>query len=275
VHHFGSLRGESAPASDSEQRMRGRWSGRQVTTVWTLVAAAAGLGMGGLAGCSSSTSPSTNGFALAEHFDSLAMQAANSGNFDRSQLLTYPTAILAEGVSPTTVSVSAGGTATKYQGVAANIVYTAGGTATDSLFVVIAWLGPNVDQLFFLEADSAGAVTNFGYYPDTAQVLFGNITVAATAGTPSGTCRYLDLTYAADLVQGATCKPETIQSSFTMQVQVSPATTPTTYPRSMTMVPGVRLLIPASASAPDRFRPSRVLGRLHNVAQPVTSAPAR
>jgi hypothetical protein len=274
VHHFGSLRGESAPASDSEQRMRGRWSGRLVTTVWTLVAAAAALGMGGLAGCSSSTAPANNPFALAEHFDSLAAQAASSGNFDRSQLLTYPTAILAEGVSPATVSVSVGGTATKYQSLAANIVYTAGGTAIDSLFVVIAWLGPNVDQLLFLQSDDIGDV-NFGYYPDTAQVLFGNATVLDTARTPSGTCRFLDLTYAADLVRGSTCQPEPIQSSFSVQVQVSPATTPTTYAMSTTPLPGVRLLIPASASAPDPFRPSRALSRLHFAAQPVTSAPAR
>jgi hypothetical protein len=254
--------------------MRGRWSGRQVTRVWAFVAAAAVLGMGGLAGCSSSTSPSNSAFALAEHFDSLAMQAANSGNFDRSQLLTYPTAILAEGVTPATVSISAGGTATNYKGLAANIVYTAGGTTVDSLFVVIAWLGPNVDQLIFIESDFADTVTNLGYYPDTAQVLIGNTTAAATPGAPSGTCRYLDLAYAADLVQGSTCQPETIQSSFSMQVQVSPATTLTTYALNTTSLPGVRLLIPASASAPDPFRSSRARSRLHIAAQPVTSAPA-
>ena len=256
--------------------MRGRWSGRQVTTVWTLVAGAAVLGIGGLAGCSSSTAPSANPFALAEHFDSLAGQAAKSGNFDRSQLLTYPTAILAEGVTPAKVSVSVGGTAENYQGLAANIVYTAGGTPIDSNFVIVAWLGTNADTLIYVVVDAAGNVNNFGYYPDTAQnISFGNVTAAATAATPLGTCHYIDLTYAADLLQGATCTPVTIQSSFTMPVQVSPAPTPTTYTMGTTTLPGVRLLTPASASAPDVFRPSRALSRLHIAAQPVTSAPAR
>jgi hypothetical protein len=255
--------------------MRGRWSGRQVTTVWTLVAAAAVLMAGALAGCSSSTSPSTNAFALAEHFDSLAMQAANGGNFDRSQLLTYPTAILAEGVSPTTVSVSVGGTATKYLGLAANLVYTAGGLPTDSVLVMIVWQGTNVDQLVYVQVDVADDILDLGYYPDTTAVFLGNEAAAAAAGTPAGTCHSIDLAVAADLLRGTTCTPVTIQSSFNIQFEVSPATTLTTYAMTTTPLPGVRLLIPASPSATDRFRPSRVLGRLHTLARPITGAPAR
>jgi hypothetical protein len=151
----------------------------------------------------------------------------------------------------------------------------AGGTAIDSNFVIVVWRGTNVDQLIYVVVDAAGNVNNLGYYPDTTNVSVGNATAAVTAGTPSGTCHSIDLTYAADLVKGATCTPVSIPSSFNIQFQVAPAATLTTYAMSTTSLPGVRLLIPASPSATDRFRPSRVLTRLHTVALPITGSPAR
>lgn len=256
--------------------MRGRWSGRRTTKVGTLVATAVVVGAGAAVGCSSSTSPSTsNAFALAEHFDSLAMQAAASGQFDRSQLLTYPTAVLSEGTKPATVSVTVGGTAGSYQGLAANLVYTTAGTPIDSTYVLIVWRGTNVDELVYVLVDATGSVNNLGYYPDTTTVGFGNATAAATGNTPAGACHFIDLTYGADLVQGATCTPQTIQASFNVQIQVAPATSPATYAMSTTPLPGVRLQIPASPSATDLFQPWRALHRTHTAAGSISAGIVR
>lgn len=242
--------------------MRGWGSDCLATRVSTLIATVVALGAA--AGCSSSTSPSGSGFALAEHFDSLAMRAADSGSFDRSQLLSYPTAVLAEGVTPASVSISVNGSAVKYQALAAALVYEAAGVNTDSNFVIIAWRGTNVDELIFLEASASGSVTNLGYYPDTTAVTFGNVTMTTSFVTSGGACRSIDLAFAADLLQGATCTQAKIQSSFDAQIQVAPSTSFATYVLSPTPLPGVRLVIPASPSATDGFRilhPSRATWR--------------
>src|ERR1700683_1996389 len=84
------------------------------------------------AGCSSSksTSPTSSTQTQAELFDSLAQQANAGGYFDRGRLLAYPTAVLAEGVSPTSVSISINGSTQKYSAVGAELLQTAAGTTS-------------------------------------------------------------------------------------------------------------------------------------------------
>src|ERR1700691_4157659 len=96
------------------------------------LACVATLGVTLFLGCSShsaATAPAGQTYSEAEHLDSLAQHAGTAGYFDRSRLLTYPTAVLAEGVTPKTVSVSVDGAPINYQVVGAELLQTSAGAS--------------------------------------------------------------------------------------------------------------------------------------------------
>ena len=79
---------------------------RRLTILATLTCGITVTGCGG----GSSVSPQTSqAFLQGGHLDSLAVQAANAGFFDRYRLLAYPTAALMQNLSPSTVTLSVDG----------------------------------------------------------------------------------------------------------------------------------------------------------------------
>jgi hypothetical protein len=230
-----------------------------------LATATIGVALGACGSSKVTSTGSTSGdtvYAQAQHFDSLAQQAASAGYFDRSRLLTYPTAVLAEGVAPATVSVTVDGTVQSYQAVAAEILQTPAGSGSlgvsDSIFVLVAWQGDNVSQLIYLNMSAPDTINDDAALTDTlANENLNTATAAASLATTGGACAFLDLATAAELVQGATCTLATVNASFNLDYVPMVGATDSTFVMTNQALPGVRLVLPVSASG------SEVLARLH------------
>jgi hypothetical protein len=233
------------------------------------LACVAALGVTLSLGCgshSAATAPAGQTYAEAEHLDSLAQQAAAVGYFDRSRLLTYPTAVLAEGVTPKTVSVSVDGAPTNYQVVAAELLQTSAGSTgappTDSVFIIVAWEGTNVDELIYTQLSTPDTIDDAAALADT--IANGNLiggTATASLGSATGSCAFLDLTTAEELVQGATCMPATITASFNLEYSPIAGATDSLFVMTSQAIPGVRLVLPSSAGGEDLLTQLRQLGR--------------
>jgi hypothetical protein len=209
-------------------------------------------------GCSGhrATAPAVPSYTEAEHLDSLAQQAGASGLFDRSRLLTYPTAVLAEGITPKTVSISVDGAPVSYQVVGAELLQTSAGSTngppTDSVFVIVAWQGANVDELIYTQVSTPDTIDDDAVLADTVanENLIGGTATAALA-TASGNCAFLDLTTAAELVQGATCSRATITAGFHLEYSPIAGNTDSLFVLTSQAIPGVRLVLPASTGGAD------------------------
>jgi hypothetical protein len=172
-------------------------SGRRVAGV---VAAAA---VAGLAACggSNSTGPSST-IPLAAHFDSLSLDAQDSGHVDRSVLLTYPTAALAAGVRPASVNLTVGGQAKAFKILGIDLVTRnpATGAAVDSTYFVIAWSGANVDQMFYVQRSQIDGITQVEQLVGTVAVGDSVASVAASLASTGARCSLIDLTSTFDLL---------------------------------------------------------------------------
>ena len=207
-------------------------------------------------GSSSATAPAGRNYTEAEHLDSLAQAASAAGYFDRGRLLTYPTAVLAEGVTPKTVSVSVDGAPVNYQVVGAELLQTSagsiGGPPTDSVFVIVAWQGANVDELIYTQISTPDTIDDAAALADT--LANGNLiggTATAALASATGSCTFLDLTTASELVQGATCMPATITAGFNLEYSPIAGATDSLFAMTSQAVPGVRLVLPSSTGGAD------------------------
>lgn len=217
-------------------------SGRHVTIAVAAVATA------GLAACgsSSSTGPSSS-ISLAAHFDSLVINAQDSGHVDRSVLLTYPTAALAAGVRPSSLNLTVDGQAKAFEVVGIDLVTRnpATGVAVDSTFFVIAWSGVNVDQLFYVQTSQIDGITQVEQLVDTVAVADSTASVSASLASTGATCSLIDLTSTFDLLHGATCTSASIQTSFSASFSATPglSTQATQVSLGTTSIPSARLVI--------------------------------
>jgi hypothetical protein len=223
--------------------------------------AAATLAVAGC-GSSKSTSPASAAFAQAQVLDSLAQQAVALGQFDRARLLSYPTAVLAEGITPTPVTVTVNGSSQHFEAVAADIIQTAAGstsaTPTDSDFVIAAWEGSDVTSLIYFQIAAPDTINDAAVLTDTlANVNLTGGAATAALTTSGGTCSLLDLVTAAALLQGATCTHATITSGFNVTYSPITGAPDSIFVMGSQKIAGIRLVLPASTGGQNRVAPLR------------------
>ncbi len=217
-----------------------------------------------LVGCGGSTAPTvTASFRQAAHLDTLAVNAAAAGQFDRYRLLTYPIAALAENVTPATVSVTVDGAAQNYQGLALELVGQSAGANPapgDSTFVLVTWTGTNVDELVYTQLVLPDTLADVADLTDTvSNPNFQKATVlSATVGTFKGKCRTYSLPLAnaaaSDLLQGVKCSTGTITGAFNVTFTPGPGNPHGTFALASTALPAVRLLLPPTNGGQARVR---------------------
>jgi hypothetical protein len=241
--------------------MRIRWSVLvPLVSCGAAVAALSACG-GGHNATTTSTSTTTTSYAQAEHLDSLGSEAATEGYFDRGRLLTYPTAVLAEGVSPKAVTLTVNGASQSYNAVVAEILETEAGsssrTVTDSAFVVIAWQGTDVSELVYLQVAAPDTINDWAALADTLanENLYSTSTATVSLASSGGACGLLDLATITSLVQGSTCTQATVNTSFNLQFAAETGATDSTFVLATTALPGIRLVLPASTGGLDAIAP--------------------
>jgi hypothetical protein len=226
---------------------------------------AAGCGGGGKSPVNPGSSAS---FVLGAHLDSLAVQAATAGNFDRYRLLSYPIAALMENLSPSSVSVSVDGSTQSYQAVMLELVGQSAGTTpapAESLFAVAAWSDSNADELVFTEValpdtledaeDLSGIVANGSV--DSATVL--SVALSST----SGSCHSFTLPVAneavTDFLKSTSCSTGSGTASFSFYFTPGVNSHNVFIMNSQT-INAVRLVLPPNSGGLERIRPKAGMG---------------
>ena len=220
-------------------------------------------GMSTLTACGGSTAPSAPSFNEARHLDTLALQAASAGEFDRFRLLQYPIAILAHGVSPESVTVSVNGQDQIFEVAAAELVGTTAGktpTPHDSVFFIVAWQGAQVSQLIYAEIDAQSNLIDVALLTDTtANFNLTTQAVGAALTSSKGACITLHLSSPSNLIN-AQCTKASVTGAFDLTFAADPAALQ--FVLTSQAIPGVRLLSTLSNGGQDliprlRERPAR------------------
>ena len=228
-----------------------------------LAALTCGLGAAGCGGGSSSVNPqSSQAFAQGAHLDSLAVQAANGGFFDRYRLLAYPTAALMQNLSPSTVTLSVDGTSQTYLGVVLELVGTTAGstpTPSDSIYAISLWSDSNADEIVFTQIalpdtledaeDLSGTVSNPG---DSATVL--SVSLPSTPNKchlftpPEPNAAVTSLT------SGTTCSAGTATTAFTTYFTPTTSNPHSVFALASQSINAVRIVLPANTGGMERLR---------------------
>ena len=224
-------------------------------------AALAFLAAGLLAACGS-TAPPPPSFSVARHLDSIAVSSAKSGEFGRDAFMTFAIAVLGQGTSAKTVSLSVNGITQSYQGVGLEIVEVTGGpnpVPSDSLFVLSLWKSP----------DAASFVTVEAFAPDTIdEIVDTEDTVSNTnlLGTPApvvtvssftgkGHCHALtSIQTASYLLNKTSCTSGTITGSFQFSVSADGSAPANAFIFGNAALPAVRIVLPAGDGGQQRIR---------------------
>ncbi len=206
---------------------------------------------------------------MARHLDSIAVSAAKSQGLGRDAFMTFPIAVLGEGVSASTVSLSVNGAMQSYQAVALEIVEVTAGpdpVPSDSLFVLSLWTSPDAASLVTLEifapdtideiADTEGDVSNGSLVSNNSSPA-----VSVAGFTHKGRCHALtSIITASYLLNGTTCTSGTIAGSFQFQVTAAGSAPANAFVFGTTTLPAVRIVLPAGDGGQQRVIP-RVLVR--------------
>lgn len=223
-----------------------------------IAAVVAVCGLSTLTACGGSTAPSAPSFNEARHLDTLAQQAASAGEFDRFRLLQYPVAILARGVSPESVTVSVNGQDQIFEIAAAELVGTTAGKTpmpNDSVFIIVAWQGPDVSQLVYAEMDAQANLLDVALLTDTtANFNLTTQTVGAELSKSSGACPTLRLSSPSNLIN-AKCTKASVTGAFDLTFVAD--STDVEYVLTSQALPGVRLLSTLSNGGQD------IIAKLH------------
>ncbi len=210
-----------------------------------------------LAACgSSSTGPAPATFSDALHLDSLAVAAAVAGNLDLNNLLTYPIAVLGEGIPAANGSLSVNGAAQPYQVAVLEVVGTTGGQTpvpSDSFFVISSWTKPDASTLLFVQVDAPNTIIQLEGIEGTRIVDTLAAAPSASVGAfkQTGGCHTLKTsTTAAYLLQGTTCTAGNIPAAFS----VSFANGAHSYILAQATVPAARIVLPAGSGGQQRVR---------------------
>jgi hypothetical protein len=227
-----------------------------------------------LAGCGSDSSGPKPLTAAqdAAHYDSLAgalLAAGTHGDSVQAAGVEIISGVVADGQTPSKVTVTINGTTATWFGNFANLVDSA---ANDSIQVVSLWSDVNVDkyvvlELFnnqFIQAQSIASGGDLGE-DSTATVL---LTPAAAAGTCSITQLVnvnspdIELIYTYD-PSNSSCQPESASTSATMTFRAD-TTTGSIHSLSLSAqtTNGVRLQTTAGNSFPSRITPPPIGARL-------------
>jgi len=229
---------------------------------WAQLAPIAALfaicGVSTLTACGGSTAPSAPSFKEARHLDTLALQAASAGEFDRFRLLQYPAAILARGVSPESVTVSVNGQDQIFEVAAAELVGTTAGktpTPNDSVFIIVAWQGSDVSQLVYTEMDAQSNLIDVALLSDTtANFNLTTQSVGAQLSSSTGACVTLKLSSPSNLIN-AKCTKASVTGAFDLTFVAQPADL--RFVLTSQPIPGVRLLSTLSSGGQD------IIAKLH------------
>jgi hypothetical protein len=227
-----------------------------------------------LAACGGhTTSPPPASFAEARHLDSLAVQAANEQAEGLNGYLTFAVAVLGEGVSAATISVTEDGSAVSYQAVGLEIVETTAGTnpvPSDSLFVITAWTSPDAASLLSAQLFAPDTVAGLADTEDTTSnsniANSPNPTASVGTFTQTGHCSALTtIVTASYLIDGTSCTSGTISGSFQFGVTADAPAPAHTFVLGTTTLPAVRIVLPMGDGGVQRVRPFvpgvHVLGR--------------
>lgn len=228
---------------------------RPFHTTWILFAA------GALAACNS-TAPPPPSFSVARHLDSIAVAAANAHAIGRDAFMTFAIAVLGEGTSASTVSLSVNGATQSYQGVALEIVEVTAGAnpiPSDSLFVMSLWTSPDAASFITMEAFAPDTIDNFADTEDsvTNQNVVNlntlpNVSVASF--TQKGACHALaSIITGSYLLNGTTCTSGTITGSFQFQVAADGSAPANVLVFPSTTLPAVRIVLPANDGGEQRL----------------------
>lgn len=223
-----------------------------------------------LAACGSSSPPPPS-FSVAQHLDSIAVSAANAHDAGRDAYMTFAIAVLGEGTSASTVSLSLNGSTQSYQAVGLEIVETTAGAnpvPSDSLFVLSLWTSPDAGSFVTVEAFAPDTIDNIVDTEDTVSntnVVFSNTTpvVSVSSFTSKGKCHALtSIITASYLLNGTTCASGTMTGSFQFQTDAFETATANSFVLGNTTVPAVRIVLPAGDGGQQRLRGavSRLLG---------------
>lgn len=239
-----------------------------------------------ISACGSSTAPKATATQLmAAQIDTQAVNAAAAQQFDRFRLLAYPIAAMSQNVTPASVSLLVDGVAEPYQALAVEVVGTTTGlsaevTPSDSFIVVVTWTGTDVSELVYSQvlqpggplepfatsnvidwADLSDTIANT--YIDTTQTSASNAAIATASG---GCSNYSlpDLNEAViSLLQGSKCTSGTANVSYSLYFVPNPPTNPhSSFVLAQTVIPALRLVLPASTGGQERMRQLRA--RLSN-----------
>jgi hypothetical protein len=226
----------------------------RITSVSVVFAAAV------LAACGSSTAPPPPSYSVARHLDSLAIGAADSQAQGRNGFLSYAIAVLGEGTSAATVSLSVNGASQSYQAVALDIVETSAGpfsAPSDSMIVLTAWTSPNAASLVTVWVAAPDTVTNLADTEDTVSNQNNTASYSASVGsfTGSGKCHAITgLSSASYLMTNTTCTSGTITASFQFGVTADGSAPANTFVLGSTALPAVRVVLPAGDGGVQRVR---------------------
>lgn len=242
-----------------------------IVRVRLFYAASALFAAGLLAACGSSSPPPPS-FSAARHLDSIAVSSAQSHELGRDAFMTFAIAVLGEGTSASTVSLSVNGTTQSYQGVALEIVELTSGAnpvPSDSLFALSLWTSPDAGSLITVEAFVPDTIDNMADTEDsvTNQNLVAtnnSPVVSVSAFTKKGSCHALtSIITASYLLNGTKCTSGTISGSFQFQVSAAGTAPANTFIFGNTTLPAVRIVLPAGDGGQQRLRGSlsRLIGR--------------
>jgi hypothetical protein len=227
---------------------------------------ASGLVLGGCGG-SSFNPQSSSSYREAVHLDTLAVQAANAGQFDRYRLLSYPIAALMENLAPTSVTLMVDGSAQTYQAVLLELVGQAAGSTTampsDSIFVVAAWSDSSADELIYTEIvlpDTLGDVADLSDSVANGQLDSATVLTASLSGATKK-CRTFTLPLpnaaVADFLSGTQCAAGIGSAGFTFFFTPTATNPHQTFTLVTQPIAAVRLLLPANNGGQDRIRQLR------------------
>ena len=218
-----------------------------------------------LIGCGgSSFNPrSSASYRQGVHLDTLAVQAANAGLFDRYRLLSYPIAALMENLAPSSVTMSVDGTSQKYQAAVLELVGSrdsATATPSDSLFVVVTWSDSNANELVYTQIALPDTLEDVADLTDTiANPAFDSAAVLSVAlSGATRPCRTFALPLpnaaVADFLTGTKCTAGTATAAFSFTFTPRAANPHTTFVLASQQIAAVRLLLPANNGGQERIR---------------------
>jgi len=221
-----------------------------------------------IAGCGgSSFNPrSSASYRLGVHLDTLAVQAANAGLFDRYRLLSYPIAALMENLAPSSVTMSVDGSSKTYKAAVLELVgMTTGSTPTpsDSLFVIVTWADSNADELVYTQVALPDTLEDVADLTDTvANPLFDSATVLSVAlSGATKPCRTFSLPLpnaaVSDFLTGTKCTAGTATAAFSFFFTPGAANPHGSFVLASQQIAAIRLVLPADNGGQERLRGPR------------------